>query len=80
MRDSQLLEDYVTRDSEASFQFLVNRYLNLVRSTALRQVRNTALADEVTQTVFILLARKSGTLRNKRLRRFFLCDLCVLCG
>jgi len=66
MQDSQLLEDYVTRNSERAFQSLVARYLNLVRSTALRQVRNASLAEEVAQAVFILLARKAAGLRKRK--------------
>src|ERR1019366_7738672 len=66
MHDSQLLQDYVTRHSEAAFQSLVARHLNLVRSTALRQVRNAPLAEEVAQAVFILLARKAARLRKSK--------------
>ncbi len=66
MHDSQLLEDFVTRNSEPAFQSLVTRYLNLVRSTALRQVRDATLAEEVTQAVFILLARKAARLRKTK--------------
>ena len=66
MHDSQLLEDYVTRNSETAFQSLVTRYLNLVRSTALRQVRAAPLAEEVAQAVFILLARKAARLRKTK--------------
>jgi RNA polymerase sigma factor (sigma-70 family) len=66
MHDSQLLDDYVTRNSETAFQSLVTRYLNLVRSTALRQVPNAPLAEEVAQAVFILLARKAARLRKTK--------------
>src|SRR5665213_31205 len=66
MHDSELLEEYVTRNSEAAFQSLVARYLNLVRSTALRQVRNVPLAEDVAQAVFILLARKAGVLSKTK--------------
>src|SRR5689334_18256591 len=65
MRDAQLLGDYAVRNSEAAFRTLVTRYLNLVHSTALRQVRNSALAEEVAQAVFILLARKAATLARR---------------
>jgi DNA-directed RNA polymerase specialized sigma24 family protein len=45
---------------------LVERYINLVCSTALRLVGGDAhLADDVTQTVFINLARKGRTLSNE---------------
>ena len=64
MQDSLLLEDYVRRNSETAFQSLVARYLNMVRSTALRQVRSAPLAEEVAQAVFILLARKAARLEG----------------
>src|SRR5579863_7440677 len=66
MHDSQLLEEYAARNSETAFQSLVNRHLNLVLSTALRRVRDVPLAEEVAQTVFILLARKAVRLRNTK--------------
>lgn len=64
MDDWQLLQSYVERDSETAFRTLVNRYVSLVYSVALRQVRNTQLAEEVAQAVFILLARKARGFRQ----------------
>src|SRR5688572_26756083 len=63
MDDWQLLQDYVERDSETAFRTLVNRYVNLVYSVALRQVGDAHLAEEVAQAVFILLARKARGFR-----------------
>src|SRR5712691_7725759 len=61
MEDWQLLHEYAARKSETAFRALVERHLGLVRSAAVRQVRDPQLADEVTHAVFILLARKGGS-------------------
>jgi len=67
MTDSQkLLAEYVNDGSESAFRELVTRYINLVYSTALRLVGgDTQLAEDVTQTVFISLARKGRTLSRE---------------
>jgi RNA polymerase sigma factor (sigma-70 family) len=64
MNDWELLQDYARHGSEAAFQTLVERYLNLVHSVASRHVRDTQLAEEVCQAVFILMARKARTLKE----------------
>ncbi|MGA2869063.1 MAG: TIGR03435 family protein [Verrucomicrobiota bacterium] len=63
--DMALVREYAAHQSEPAFGTLVARYLNLVYSAALRQVGDAHLASEITQTVFIILARKAASLNRK---------------
>lgn len=64
--DTALLRQYVAHRSEAAFTELVRRHIGLVHATALRRVGGDAhLADDVTQTVFITLARKAPSLLDR---------------
>ena len=65
MDDMDLVRQYAQRRSEDAFAALVSRHVNMVYSVALRQVRDPHLAEEITQTVFIILARKAGSLAPK---------------
>jgi RNA polymerase sigma factor (sigma-70 family) len=60
--DMELLQEYAFRKSEDSFSTVVSRHINLVYSVALRQVGNTQHAEEITQAVFLTLARKARSL------------------
>ena len=62
VRDSDLLTLYARKGDEDAFATVVNRHLSLVYSAALRQVRIPALAEEVSQVVFLELARAAGRL------------------
>jgi RNA polymerase sigma factor (sigma-70 family) len=62
--DIALLKQHVEGD-ESAFTTLFERHVHLVYSAAVRQARNPSHAEEITQAVFILLARKAKSLNSK---------------
>ncbi len=64
LNDHELLAEYAHSGSEAAFAALVERYVNLVYSAALRFTGNPHHAQEITQAVFVTLAGKAGGLRR----------------
>src|SRR5438477_2094951 len=62
MDDIELLQTFAERGSEDAFRTLVDRHINLIYSVARQTVRDPQLAEEIVQTVFIILAQKATRL------------------
>ena len=60
--DRDLVRCYASEGSETAFRALVDRHVGLVFATAYRQVGDAGLAEEITQNVFVRLARKAPLL------------------
>src|SRR5438309_2064300 len=61
--DVELLQSYACARSESAFTELVQRHIDLVFSAALREAHGDAsLAEDITQTVFVELAKKASKL------------------
>ncbi|MBV9470282.1 MAG: sigma-70 family RNA polymerase sigma factor, partial [Abitibacteriaceae bacterium] len=65
-QDWELLQDYAEHGSQAAFATLVERYVHFVYSVCRREVHDAVLAEDVTQVVFLLLAKKAPTLGEVR--------------
>jgi len=72
--DMALVREYVQVNSEAAFAELVERHIALVYSAAFRHSGQAAHAQEITQAVFIILARKAAGLRPDTILAGWLCE------
>ena len=63
--DMDLVREFARNNSETAFAELVRRHINLVYSVAMRFSGNPGDAQDVTQAVFIILARKAAGLRAR---------------
>jgi RNA polymerase sigma factor (sigma-70 family) len=63
--DAQLLREYADSGAETAFGELVQRHTNLVYSAVLRQVESPAVAAEISQNIFLDLARRAEPISNR---------------
>jgi RNA polymerase sigma factor (sigma-70 family) len=63
--DQSLIRAYARNRCESAFSALVHRHIDLVHSTALRVLRDTNLAEDVTQRVFLALAQHALKLQER---------------
>jgi RNA polymerase sigma factor (sigma-70 family) len=64
--DQNLLERYAASRDGAAFAEIVRRHVDLVHSAAVRRVGDRHMAEDVTQAVFVILARKPRSARSHR--------------
>jgi RNA polymerase sigma factor (sigma-70 family) len=62
--DEDLLERFTRRKEEAAFAELVRRYGPMVLGVCRKMLRHQQDAEDVVQATFLVLARKSGSIRN----------------
>jgi RNA polymerase sigma factor (sigma-70 family) len=64
--DTDLLERFVATRDNHSFAALVDRHGKMVLQVCLRVLGHSADAEDAAQAVFLVLARKAGTLRDRQ--------------
>ena len=62
--DAELLRRFTATRDEAAFELLVWRHGTMVLGVCRRAVRDEQLAEDAFQAVFIVLARKAGSIRG----------------
>jgi len=65
--DHQLLRRYAQGADQQAFATLVTRYLRIVHAAAVRRSGDRHLADDVTQAVFLILAKKAASLAGEQI-------------
>jgi RNA polymerase sigma factor (sigma-70 family) len=66
LQDRQLLQQFVGENSQAAFARLVERHSHWLYSVCLRRLKDSGLAEDATQAVFLALARQARALVNQK--------------
>ena len=78
--DAELVGAYARTRSDAAFAAIVQRHVNAVYAAAWRQVRDAALAEDITQAVFIVLAKRAHRIHDPRLLAGWLLKVTRYCA
>ena len=78
--DAELVGEYARTRSDPAFAAIVQRHVNAVYAAAWRQVRDAALAEDVTQAVFIVLAKRAHRIHDPRLLAGWLLKVTRYCA
>lgn len=78
--DLDLLERFAKSGNEQAFAELVQRHIHWVSSMAGRLVHDRSLADDVAQSVFILLARRAKSLHSQTILATWLFTVTRYCA
>jgi RNA polymerase sigma factor (sigma-70 family) len=65
LTDDQLLQDFVERRDEASFEVLVWRHATMVLNLCQRVLRDAHEAEDAFQATFLVFARKAGSIGKR---------------
>lgn len=66
MDDAELLTQFVEERCEDAFRTLAERHSDMVYATCLRGLGDAQMAEDASQAAFIILARKAGSIRDKK--------------
>ena len=80
MTDVDMLRAFVERGDEEAFGGIVRGHLGAVYAAALRRVGDPGMAEDVTQAVFIVLAKKAKGIRDGRVLAGWLMEVTRHCA